>query len=198
MSKNKENKNFDFFTKENNSENYILGIISIAGIIFSILIFFEKISLKGEVLTGNKKIFFGIFLLIISLISLVLSLKDIIKEFKYKNTVFNDLINDFNNNEIKKNLYDEELNLDNLYIEKNKNNLGFEYKVNNGSFYLYADKKQVVFSFDYTDDFVENMSDDEIEKLPLYEIGGFYSILDFNREKLYQEYIKFIKENKED
>lgn len=200
MSKNKENKKTNFLTEEKAYEKYILMILSIAAIIYSVLIFLDvfDVSLKGKELTGNNEIIFSIFLFALGIITMFMSIVQILKDAKYKNTVFNELVNDYNNNSIKKYLYDETLDLDMLSIELYKKNIGFEYKVEKGSFHLFVDKKNVIFSFDYKDEFCDNLTDEEVEDLPLWEIGGIYSTLDYTKDKIYKEYIKFIKEYKED
>lgn len=200
MSKNKEDKKTNFLTEEKAYEKYILMILSIAAIIYSVLIFLGvfDVSLKGKELTGNNKIIFSIILFAFGIITMFMSIVQILKGAKYKNTVFNELVNDYNNNSIKKYLYDETIDLDMLSIELYKKNIGFEYKVEKGSFHLFVDKKNVIFSFDYKDEFCDNLTDEEVEDLPLWEIGGIYSTLDYTKDKIYKEYIKFIKEYKED
>ena len=145
MSKNKENKKTNFLTEEKAYEKYILMILSIAAIIYSVLIFLDvfDVSLKGKELTGNNKIIFSIILFAFGIITMFMSIVQILKDAKYKNTVFNELVNDYNNNSIKKYLYDETLDLDMLSIELYKKNIGFEYKVEKGSFHLFVDKKNV-------------------------------------------------------
>lgn len=199
MSKKNDNKKINFL-EEKPFEKYFLIALSDIAIIFSILIFLGKfdISLKGTELTGNNKIIFAIILIIIGIVSFFISFTQILKDSKYKNTVFKELLNDYNNNSIKKNLYDEELDLEQLSIEVYKTNIGFEYKVEKGSFFLYVDKKNVIYSFEYNEEIYQDLTDEEAEELPLWEVGGIYSTLDYTKDKIYKEYIKFIKEYKED
>lgn len=192
-----ENKVANFLTKETKVEKYLFPLLGLVAIVFAILIKIGKIEVKqnGEIATPAQKTSMIIVLLILGFFALISGIIKLIKEQKYKKTVYHDILNDYHNHFIKKNLVDEDLDLQAFDVELENNSISLLYKVHNGNFCCFINKTDIVYSFDYSDEFVDNMTDEEIENLPLYEIGGFNSILDYDKEKVYKEFIKLIKDN---
>lgn len=151
------------FQKEYKYENLILFILSIVGIVLSILIFTDLLSIKSAVIENRKVL--GIIIFILSIFSLFLAINSFMKDYKLKHKILKN---------VHQKIYDacQENNIANMFAMCGLNIDDYEVdKEKNVDIYFIAfDIYSVVLTImddsyslwvDFTDDYYTKHPDDE-------------------------------------
>lgn len=188
-------------TKEKKYEKYVLLIISIVAVVLGVLVLLRIVNptnTNGEQIEEGRRYLIGGIFIACGILSGFISIKSIVLEIRInKYSIFNTIIESYKNNKITNYLVNRELDESKIYYEDDNldESLLIGYKQKFGSFTCYITKEEVIIVFDYNEDYLENKSDEEIEKLPLASEVDSFSSLNINEEDVYNKYINFINSN---
>lgn len=179
--------------KENKWENYIYPIICLVTAILAILIYAGvlEVNLKNDKVSPNT---FATILLVVSLIGLVKGVYDIFKEKKQFVKVFDKM---YSNDDICQKLSVLGFPKESIKIIRQDYFINIYIIENNMAYDLYVDNFQAVISYDYSEEYIENLSDDEIDNLEelnseLIEL----KVKDIKVEELLDKYINYVNKIK--
>lgn len=193
----------NFFKNLNSKKNdkYAYVIIGIITIILSILVLLgliEMTSKDGTVANENQQTLIGVIFLVMGIIFIIIGIVMIKKDNKNKkSSVYYKILDDYKNNKFKSNFMMYDLNLENLKVHENDNDsLYITYDYKNGFFEAFVDVKDVTLSFDFNDDFWDNVEDEkEVEEIPILNKFEELNSLELSVDEFYSKFAKFIKEN---
>ncbi len=179
--------------KENKWEKYIYPIICLVTAILAILIYAGvlEVNLKNDKVSPNT---FATILLVVSLFGLVKGVYDIFKEKKQFVKVFDKM---YSNDDICQKLSVLGFPKESIKIIRQDYFINIYIIENNMAYDLYVDNFQAVISYDYSEEYIENLSDDEINNLEelnseLIEL----KVKDIMVEELLDKYINYVNKIK--
>ena len=179
--------------KENKWEKYIYPIICLVTAILAILIYAGalEVNLKNDKVSPNT---FATILLVVSLIGLVKGVYDIFKEKKQFVKVFDKM---YSNDDICQKLSVLGFPKESIKIIRQDYFINIYIIENNMAYDLYVDNFQAVISYDYSEEYIENLSDDEINNLEelnseLIEL----KVKNIKVEELLDKYINYVNKIK--
>lgn len=187
-------------TKEKAYAKYILLCVSFISIVLGVLVITNIINPKysnGEVIDNNMRILIGVVFVLCGIFSGISSIKEIVKAHNISNySCYFKFKNEYSLDKIKEYFTCNELDESKVYLDENDNEgITIGYKNLIGEFTCYISKEEVIIIYDYTDEYYDKKSDEEIEKLPLINDEVKFSSLKIDVNNILNEFIKFIKSN---
>lgn len=186
--------------KNKSYEKYLLVILGIICAVLGILVLTNHINPKyfnKEVIDFDRRLMIGIIFILCGVLVIFLSVKEFIKENKIKKySVFNLFFSLIESNELNSHLNNHfEEGLVKFEIDEIEEGIKLIYNYDNGAFICLITKLNVYFDYSYNEEYLNSLSNDEQEKLPLYAVDNQISALHIDVNELLNKFKNFINEN---